>query len=119
MWFEKLLSGVLRVMTPLGPRYLQPTFLQRLYLMWVFRNFPALPVKVLTSRQRRLMESMCAEGNYVSSGEHSNSGLRFRKRHLRDAPADRSRTRCHPSLPKPKGNSRSSESFGGRRALVR
>jgi hypothetical protein len=68
MWLEKLLSGVLRVMTPLGPRYLQPTFLQRLYLMWVFRNFPALPVKVLTSRQRRLMESMCADGKYVSFG---------------------------------------------------
>jgi hypothetical protein len=68
MWLEKLFSGVLRVMTPLGPRYLQPTFLQRLYLMWVFRNFPTLPVKVLSSRQRRLMESMCADGNFVSFG---------------------------------------------------
>ena len=60
MWLEKLASGVLRVLTPLGPRYLQPSFAQRLYLLWVFRNFQTLPVKVLTSRQRRRVESMWA-----------------------------------------------------------
>jgi len=68
MWLEKLYSGVLRVLTPLGPRYLRPTFAQRLYLLWVFRNFPTLPVKVLTSRQRRLVESMCADDKFVSFG---------------------------------------------------
>jgi hypothetical protein len=68
MWLEKLYSGVLRVLTPLGPRYLNPTFAQRLYLLWVFRNFPTLPVKVLTSRQRRLVESLCADDKFVSFG---------------------------------------------------
>ena len=68
MWLEKLASGVLRVLTPLGPRYLQPSFAQRLYLLWVFRNFQTLPVKVLTSRQRRLVESMCAGDLFVSFG---------------------------------------------------
>jgi hypothetical protein len=68
MWLEKLLSGVLRILTPLGPRYLKPSFAQRLYLLWVFRNFPTLPVKVLTSRQVRLIESMCAENRFVSFG---------------------------------------------------
>jgi hypothetical protein len=68
MWLEKLSYGVLRVLTPLGPRYLQPSFAQRLYLLWVFRNFPTLPVKVLTSRQRRLVESMCAADRFVSFG---------------------------------------------------
>src|SRR6266550_8438166 len=68
MWLEKLFSGVLRVLTPLGPRYLRPTFTQRLYLLWVFRNFPSLPVKVLTTRQRRLVESMCADDKFVSFG---------------------------------------------------
>jgi hypothetical protein len=68
MWLEKLFSGVLRVLTPLGPRYLKPTFTQRLYLLWVFRNFPSLPVKVLTGRQRRLIESMCADDKFVSFG---------------------------------------------------
>jgi hypothetical protein len=68
MWLEKLFSGVLRILTPLGPRYLRPSFLQRLYLLWVFRNFQTLPVKVLTSHQQRLMEAMCAENRFVSFG---------------------------------------------------
>ena|SRR5438034_6987436 len=68
MWLEKLFSGVLRVLTPLGPRYLRPTFAQRLYLLWVFRNFPSLPVKVLTTRQLRLIESMSADDKFISFG---------------------------------------------------
>jgi len=68
MWLEKLFSGVLRILTPLGPRYLNPSFAQRLYLLWVFRNFSTLPVKVLSNRQRHLVESMCEEGHFVSFG---------------------------------------------------
>jgi len=68
MWLEKLASGVLRVLTPLGPRYLKPSFVQRLYLLWIFRHFQSLPVKVLTSRQRRLIDEMCAAGQFVSFG---------------------------------------------------
>jgi hypothetical protein len=66
MWLEKLSSGVLRVLTPLGPRYLNPSFMQRLYLMWVFRHFETLPVKVLNSRQSRMIETMCANNQFVS-----------------------------------------------------
>jgi len=68
MWIEKLVSGVLRILTPLGPRYLRPTFAQRLYLLWVFRNFQTLPVKVLTARQIRLIEAMCSANQFVSFG---------------------------------------------------
>jgi hypothetical protein len=66
MWLEKLSSGVLRVLTPLGPRYLNPSVAQRLYLIWVFRHFETLPVKVLSSRQRRMIEFMCANNQFVS-----------------------------------------------------
>lgn len=66
MWLEKLTSGVLRVLTPLGPRYLEPSFAQRLYLIWIFRHFETLPVKVLTSRQRHMIESMCANNQFVA-----------------------------------------------------
>lgn len=68
MWLEKLLSGVLRVMTPLGPRYLRPSFFQKLYLIWIFRNFDTLPLRVLNRRQQRLVESMCAENRFLSIG---------------------------------------------------
>jgi hypothetical protein len=66
MWTEKLSYGVLRVLTPLGPRYLNPSFLQRLYLLWIFRNFETLPVKVLSQRQQRRIDSMCARYGFVS-----------------------------------------------------
>lgn len=66
MWLEKLSSGVLRILTPLGPRYLSPSFAQRLYLIWVFRHFETLPVKVLTNRQRRMIEFMWANNQFVS-----------------------------------------------------
>lgn len=66
MWMEKLVQGVLRVLTPLGPRYVRPTFLQRIYLMWIFRNFAALPATVLTPYQRRRIERMCERHGFVS-----------------------------------------------------
>jgi len=68
MWLEKLSSGVLRVLTPLGPRYLKPSFFQRMYLLWVFRNFQTLPFKVLSGRQQKLIEAMCDEDRFVSLG---------------------------------------------------
>ena len=63
---EKILDGVLRVITPLGPRYLKPSFPQRLYLLWLFRNFPTLPVKVLSPRQQKRIEAMYAQHGFVS-----------------------------------------------------
>jgi hypothetical protein len=66
MWMEKLSFGVLRVLTPLGPRYLNPSFAQRLYLLWIFRNFETLPVKVLSLRQQRWVDAMCARHGFVS-----------------------------------------------------
>ncbi len=64
---EKLNSGVLRVLTPLGPRYLKPSFLQRVYLIWLFRNFPSLPAKVLNHRQLMLVDSMWAENRFIAA----------------------------------------------------
>jgi hypothetical protein len=71
MWLEKLFFGVMRILTPLGPRYLKPSFMQRLYLLWVFRNFSTLPIKVLSRRQQRLVESICAQNRFVSFGAGS------------------------------------------------
>jgi hypothetical protein len=63
---EKLFAGVLRVLTPLGPRYIKPSFAQRIYLLWVFRHFQILPLQVLTSRQRRIIDALCMEPRFVS-----------------------------------------------------
>src|SRR5207237_1036313 len=45
MWTEKLSAGVLRILTPLGPRYLKPSLSQRVYLLWVFRHFEKLQLR--------------------------------------------------------------------------
>ena len=66
MLIDKLADGVVRVQTPIGPRYLMPSFLQRVYLIWMFRNFPNLPHAVLSRRQQRLIDRMCAEQRFVS-----------------------------------------------------
>jgi hypothetical protein len=65
MWLEKLFTGVLRVLTPLRARYIQPSFVQRIYLLWIFRHFRVLPLQVLTPRQRRVIDALCVEPRFV------------------------------------------------------
>ena len=68
MLIEKLAAGVVQVQTPIGPRYVMPTsFLQRAYLLWMFRNFPILPHAVLSRRQQRMIDRMCSEQRFASS----------------------------------------------------
>jgi hypothetical protein len=66
MLIEKLAAGVVQVQTPIGPRYVMPSFLQRIYLLWMFRNFPILPHAVLNRRQQRLIDRMCSEQRFAS-----------------------------------------------------
>lgn len=66
MLIEKLAAGVVQVQTPIGPRYVMPSFSQRLYLLWMFRNFPILPHAVLSRRQQRMIERMCSEQSFAS-----------------------------------------------------
>jgi hypothetical protein len=66
MLIEKLAAGVVQVQTPIGPRYVMPSFLQRVYLVWMFRNFPILPHAVLNKRQQRMIDRMCGEQRFAS-----------------------------------------------------
>ena len=67
MWIEKLADGVVRVQTPIGPRFVMPSFLQRVYLLWMFRNFPILPHAVLNQRQQRMIDRMCSDQRFASA----------------------------------------------------
>ena len=67
MWIEKLADGVVRVQTPIGPRFVMPSFVQRIYLLWMFRNFPILPHAVLNERQQRMIDRMCSEQSFAST----------------------------------------------------
>jgi hypothetical protein len=66
MFIEKLAVGVVQVQTPIGPRYVMPSFLQRVYLVWMFRHFPILPHAVLNRRQQRMIDRMCSEQRFAS-----------------------------------------------------
>ncbi len=66
MWIDKLARGVIQLDTPIGPRYLQPDFVQRAALMWTFRNFFSLPQQVLRSSERQLIDRLLQENRYVS-----------------------------------------------------
>jgi len=66
MWIERLLYGVLRVLTPLGPRYLSPSFMERVYLLWTFRNFTSLPLVVLNHWQQKLVDRLCSQQKFLS-----------------------------------------------------
>lgn len=69
MWFEKIFAGALRVLTPLGPRYIKLSLAQRIYLIWIFRHFQVLPLQVLTPGQRKFMDALCVEPSFVSLTE--------------------------------------------------
>ena len=66
MWIEKLSDGVDELDTPIGPRYVQPNLVQRAYLIWTFRNFFSLPHQVLRPWERRLIDRLWSENNFVS-----------------------------------------------------
>lgn len=59
---EKLTRGVLHVSFATGLSYVQPTFMERVRLIWLFRNFRILPYHVLPPRQRAWISALC-EGN--------------------------------------------------------
>lgn len=66
MVIEKLAAGVVQLQTPIGPRYVVPSFWQRAYFLWVFRNFPVLPHVVLSKRQQRMIDQLCSEQIFTS-----------------------------------------------------
>jgi hypothetical protein len=66
MWIDKLAEGVVRVQTPIGPRYVMPSFAQRVYLLWLFRHFAIVPYAVLTGWQQRMVDNLCSEQKFAS-----------------------------------------------------
>jgi hypothetical protein len=61
MWMEKIRHGVLQISTDSGPRYVAPSFVERIQLLWMFRNFQILPQQVLSRHERQLIEMLCTE----------------------------------------------------------
>jgi len=56
---QKIRTGVVELRTSTGSVYAKPSFWERMYLLWMFRNFHCLPKEVLGLHQRRLIEKLC------------------------------------------------------------
>jgi hypothetical protein len=97
MWIDKLADGVVQVQTPMGPRYVMPSFLQRAYFLWMFRHFPILPHAVLSSWQQRLIDRLCSEQRFVSMAYADG---------LDDAPVIGTVERRSPTRPEPSASRR-------------
>jgi len=66
MWTKKLSAGVLRILTPLGPRYLKPSLTQRVYFCGHSAHFEKLPLQVLNRRQTEMIQTLWNEQRFVS-----------------------------------------------------
>ena len=65
MLIDKICRGVLAVETDCGVRYVQPSLLERIRLLWTFRNFRVLPEEVLNRYERNLIDSLCRKGRFL------------------------------------------------------
>jgi hypothetical protein len=68
MLIDKICRGVLAVETDRGVRYIQPSLLERMRLVWTFRNFHVLPEEVLNRHERALIDSLCRNGKVLVNG---------------------------------------------------
>src|SRR5277367_701180 len=56
---ENIRTGLVELRTSTGSVYARPSLWERLYLLWMFRNFRCLPKEVLTVHQQRLIDRLC------------------------------------------------------------
>jgi TonB family protein len=56
---QKIRTGLLELRTRIGSVYVSPSFWERIYLLWTFRNFQSLPKQVLNRHQQHLIDKLC------------------------------------------------------------
>jgi len=56
---QKIRTGLVELRTNVGSLYVSPSFWERIYLLWTFRNFHSLPKQVLNRHQQRLIDKLC------------------------------------------------------------
>jgi TonB family protein len=72
---EKIRSGLVELRTKNRLVYVKPSFSERLYLLWTFRNFHRLPVEVLNRHQRQLIERLGRTSGVPKQGPVPRSSL--------------------------------------------
>ena len=70
MFLDRLQSGFLLFETQQGLVRVEPSFWQRIYLLWTFRNFRQLSAPLLNSRQHALVNALFRNNAGVVSHSH-------------------------------------------------
>jgi TonB family protein len=65
---HKLRTGLLELRTNQDSVYATPSFYERLYLLWIFRNFHSLTRRVLTQRQQRFVDKLAESATKLEGG---------------------------------------------------
>ena len=65
---HKLRTGLLELRTNRGSLYATPSFYERLYLLWIFRNFHSLTRRVLSQWQQRFVEKLGESATTLERG---------------------------------------------------
>ena len=55
---QKIRTGLVELRTHIGSVYVSPSFWERIYLLWTFRNFQSLPKQVLNRHQQQLIDKL-------------------------------------------------------------
>jgi hypothetical protein len=73
MLIEKIRRGVLQVTSETGTHYVEPSLLEKLLLLWTFRNFRVLPEEVLTDHERQFIGQLCERSRMQKTelGDHA------------------------------------------------
>jgi TonB family protein len=66
---QKIRTGLLELRTPSGLLYANPTFSQRVYLLWIFRHFRSLSRRVLNRRQQELIDKLSETAVVLERGK--------------------------------------------------
>jgi len=70
MSIAKIRDGLVEIFSDGESRYIRPTFWERLYLLWVFRNFHRLPLQVLSPGQQQMVERLAQRSQFPLRSQH-------------------------------------------------
>src|SRR5579864_8800067 len=72
---QKIRTGLVELRTHIGSVYVSPSFWERIYLLWTFRNFHSLPKQVLNRHQQQLIDKLCRAEIVSRSGPIARSSI--------------------------------------------
>jgi hypothetical protein len=72
---QKIRTGLVELRTDIGPVYVSPSFWERIYLLWTFRNFHRLSKQVLNGHQRHLIDRLCRSAIVSRNGPTASTSI--------------------------------------------